>query len=144
MPVIIRSLEDPSQHLTQDGIKDLCCSAPCNPQKHRPIEHSRAGCVLQGQVSLQIKYKPPVAGALLVSPTCLTLPFSKPGYCNDYLKQITLLAFYKKCKLLIFFFILRAIPLIMINSSDICVTVEGNVLGILQQFDINHCPLSIN
>lgn len=42
------------------------------------------------------------------------------------------------------FFILRAIPLVMINSSGICGTVVGNVLGILLQFDINHCLLSIN
>jgi hypothetical protein len=40
--------------------------------------------------------------------------------------------------------VLRAIPLIMINSSDIYVTVVGNFLGIPLQFDINHCPLSIN
>lgn len=44
----------------------------------------------------------------------------------------------------LFFLILRAIPLVMINPSDICVTVVGNVLGILLQFGIHHCPLSIN
>lgn len=38
LSVIIGFLEEPSQHSLQDGIKDVCCSAPCNPQKHRPIE----------------------------------------------------------------------------------------------------------
>ena len=92
LPETIRSLEDPSQHVMQDDIMDVASLLPVS-LKTSGCQSTMGQCKSyigrQSTASLQIKCKPPIAGALFVSPACLTVPFSKSGYYNYYLKQIT-------------------------------------------------------